>query len=81
METFSKLPYFQNKGKSSYLSHTEYGIKEHHPRGYVAQSKSSAVRQASYEPFRQCLSSESSHQIEIDSWLQILLSNNLFNFM
>ena len=40
MGAFSKLPYFQNKGKRTYLSHTEYGIKEHHPRGCAAKSKS-----------------------------------------
>ena len=39
-ELFRSSPYFQNKGKRTYLSHTEYGIKEHHPRGCAAKSKS-----------------------------------------
>ena len=37
-------------------------------------SQPSAVRQASHKPFWQRFSSESSHQIEIDSCLQILQS-------
>ena len=40
MGAISKFPQFQNKEKGTNLSHTEYGIKEHHPRGWEAESKS-----------------------------------------